>query len=206
MSTRSARSWQRRSETPALPWSSRGSSSPCAVTDKPDKLSDHALGLALHLNYANNPYVGRNEPSSQLIARIAAEAGQKDFWSSVKGSGRKTTQARVEEIYLSWASASDAVAKYFREMEAMEVKNKAGELDAAGQAELKKRTAEYWKLRNTDLAKHRDPKKGVFMHTASVDGDPMLQIIKQLTGVAGLEWGGTYASRPKDLHHFALKG
>jgi hypothetical protein len=33
----------------------------------------------------------------------------------------------------------------------------------------------------------------------------MLQIIKQLTGEAGLEWGGTYGSQAKDLHHFALK-
>ena len=44
------------------------------------------------------------------------------------------------------------------------------------------------------------------MHTTSVEGDPMLEIIKQLTGPAGLEWGGTYGGRAKDLHHFALKG
>ena len=35
----------------------------------------------------------------------------------------------------------------------------------------------------------RDPRKGFFAHTAGVSGDPMLEIIKQLTGPAGLEWG-----------------
>lgn len=184
----------------------QGDFQPRAVTGKPDKLSDHALGLALHLNYKNNPYIGRNEAASQLIARIAEEAGQEKFWSSIKGSGRHTTQERVEEIYQSFAAASDAVRKYFLEMDALEVKAKAGELDADGQAELKKRTKEYWQLRNSDLAKHRDPRNGLFMHTTGVDGDPMLQIIKQLTGPAGLEWGGTYSGRAKDLHHFALKG
>jgi len=111
----------------------------------------------------------------------------------------------VEEIYRSWAAASDAVAKYFLEMEGMEEQQKAGKLDTAGLAELARRKAEYKNLRNTDLAKHRDPKNGVFMHTANADGDPMLQIIKQLTGVAGLQWGGTFTTKPKDLHHFALK-
>lgn len=183
----------------------QGDFQPRAVTGKPDKLSDHALGLALHLNYKNNPYVGRNEAASQLIARIAEEAGQEKFWNSVRGQGRKTSQEKVEEIYTSWAAASDAVAKYFTEMKAMEVKDKAGELDADQKAELKKRRKEYENLRDTDLAKHRDPANGVFMHTTGVEGDPMLQIIKQLTGEAGLEWGGTYGSRPKDLHHFALK-
>jgi hypothetical protein len=97
------------------------------------------------------------------------------------------------------------VAKYFLEMDALEVKAKAGELDAAGQEELRKRTKEYWQLRNSDLSKHRDPRNGFFLHTTGVEGDPMLQIIKQLTGPAGLEWGGTYGGQAKDLHHFALK-
>ena len=184
----------------------QGDFQPRAVTGKPDKLSDHALGLALHLNYKNNPYIGRNEAASRLIARLAEEAGQEKFWSSIKGSGRKTTQARVEEIYRSFAAASDAVAKYFLEMDALEVKAKAGELDAAGRAELKKRTKEYWQLRNSDLAKHRDPRDGIFLHTTNMEGDPMLQIIKLLTGPAALEWGGTYSGRAKDLHHFARKG
>jgi len=184
----------------------QGDFQPRAVTGKPKKLSDHALGLALHLNYKNNPYVGRNQAASALIARLAADAGQEKFWSSITGSGRRTTQARVEEIYRSIAAASDAVAKYFLEMDALEVKDKAGELDAAGQAELSKRRKEYVQLRDSDLAKHRDPRKGIFLHTTGVDGDPMLQIIKQLTGPAGLEWGGTYGGQEKDLHHFALKG
>jgi hypothetical protein len=184
----------------------QGDFQPRAVTNKPHKLSDHALGLALHLNYKNNPYIGRNEAASKLIARIAEEAGQEKFWSSIRGSGRHTAQARIEEIYRGFAAASDAVAKYFLEMDALAEKDKAGELDADGQAELKKRTKEYWQLRNSDLAKHRDPRSGIFMHTTTVEGDPMLQIIKQLTGPAGLEWGGTYSDRPKDLHHFALKG
>ena len=188
----------------------QGDFQPRAVTGKPNKLSDHALGLALHLNYKNNPYIGRNKAASALIARIAEDAGQERFWKSIKGSGRKTTQARVEEIYLSFAAASDAVRKYFLEMDALEVKHRAGELDADGQAELKKRTKEYDQLRYSDLAMgggaQRDPRQGFFMHTTGVDGDPMLEIIKQLTGPAGLEWGGTYTSQPKDLHHFALKG
>ena len=188
----------------------QGDFQPRAVTGKPDKLSDHALGLALHLNYRNNPYIGRNKAASALIARIAEEAGQERFWASVKGSGRKTTQAKVEEIYLSFAAASDAVRKYFLEMDALEVKNRAGELDAAGQAELKKRKKEYDQLRHSDLAMgggtQRDPRQGFFVHTTGVEGDPMLEIIKQLTGPAGLEWGGTYTTQPKDLHHFALKG
>jgi hypothetical protein len=184
----------------------QGDFQPRAVTGKPDKLSDHALGLALHLNYKNNPYIGRNKAASALIARLAEQAGQEKFWSSIKGSGRRTTQDRVEEIYRSFAAASDAVAKYFLEMDALEVKAKAGELDAAGQEELRKRTKEYWQLRNSDLAKHRDPRNGIFLHTTGVEGDPMLEIIKQLSGPAGLEWGGTYGGQAKDLHHFALKG
>ena len=188
----------------------QGDFQPRAVTGKPNKLSDHALGLALHLNYKNNPYIGRNKEASALIARIAEEAGQERFWASIKGSGRKTTQARVEEIYLSFAAASDAVRKYFLEMDALDFKNRAGELDAVGQAELKKRKKEYEQLRHSDLAMgagaQRDPRQGFFMHTTGVEGDPMLEIIKQLTGPAGLEWGGTYTSQPKDLHHFALKG
>jgi hypothetical protein len=183
----------------------QGDFQPRAVTGKPDKLSDHALGLALHLNYKNNPYIGRNKAASALIARLAEGAGQEKFWSSIKGSGRRTTQDRVEQIYRSFAAASDAVAKYFLEMDALEVKAKAGELDAAGQEELRKRTKEYWQLRNSDLSKHRDPRNGFFLHTTGVEGDPMLQIIKQLTGPAGLEWGGTYGGQAKDLHHFALK-
>jgi len=182
-----------------------GKFQPRPVTGNPKKLSDHGLGLALHLNYKNNPYVGRNDKASELIARVAAEAGQKDFWSSVRGQGVKTSQARVEEIYRRWAAASDAVARYFHEMEAMEVQAKAGKLDASQLAELKKRQDEYKQLQKSDLTKSRDPKNGVFKHTTNVEGDPMLQIIKQLTGVAGLEWGGTYKTRPKDLHHFALK-
>jgi len=188
----------------------QGDFQPRPVTGAKNKLSDHALGLALHLNYKNNPYIGRNEEASALIARIAEEAGQERFWKNIKGSGRKTTQARVEEIYLSFAAASDAVRKYFLEMDALDVKHKAGELDADGQAELAKRKKEYDKLRYSDLSmgKHgqRDPRQGFFMHTTGVEGDPMLEIIKQLTGPAGLEWGGTYTGRKKDLHHFALKG
>ena len=42
----------------------QGDFQPRAVTDKPDKLSDHALGLALHLNYKNNPYIGRNKAAA----------------------------------------------------------------------------------------------------------------------------------------------
>lgn len=187
----------------------QGDFQPRPVTGKKDKLSDHALGLALHLNYKNNPYVGRNKAASALIARIAGEAGQEKFWSSIRGSGRKTSQARVEEIYAGFAAASDAVRKYFLEMDALQVKHDAGELDAAGQAELKRRKAEYEQLRTTDLAmgkkNYRDPRAGFFLHTMGVDGDPMLEIIKQLTGPAGLEWGGTYSGRAKDLHHFALK-
>jgi hypothetical protein len=188
----------------------QGDFQPRAVTGDKNKLSDHALGLALHLNYKNNPYVGRNKEASALIARIAEEAGQERFWKSIKGSGRKTTQARVEEIYLSFAAASDAVRKYFLEMDALDVKNRAGELDADGQAELKKRKKEYDQLRYSDLSmgkySQRDPRQGFFMHTTGVEGDPMLEIIKQLTGPAGLEWGGTYSGQKKDLHHFALKG
>ena len=188
----------------------QGDFQPRAVTGKPNKLSDHALGLALHLNYKNNPYVGRNKAANALIARIAQEAGQGKFWGSIRGSGRKTSQARVEEIYAGFAAASDAVRKYFLEMDGLQFKHDAGELDAAGEAELKKRKTEYEHLRTTDLSmgnnKYRDPREGFFLHTTGVDGDPMLEIIKQLTGPAGLEWGGTYSGQAKDLHHFALKG
>jgi hypothetical protein len=67
----------------------QGDFQPRAVTGKPEKRNDHALGLTLYLNYKNNPYVGRNEAASKLIARLAAEAGQKDFWSSVGGPGAR---------------------------------------------------------------------------------------------------------------------
>jgi hypothetical protein len=32
----------------------------------------------------------------------------------------------------------------------------------------------------------------------------MLQLIKLFAIEAGLEWGGEFKERPKDLHHFAL--
>ncbi|WP_163509333.1 M15 family metallopeptidase [Fodinicola acaciae] len=185
-----------------------GKFQPRAVTGKPGRLSDHALGLALHLNYARNPYIGRNNKVADLIERVAAEAGKPSFWKTTSGVGRKSTEADIERAYRTYAHASDALGRYFSELAEMEAANAAGRLDAAGQAEMKKRQAERAAVNKAHAlseGSHRDPTKGFFAHTAGVAGDPMLALIKALTLQAGLEWGGTYGSRPKDLHHFALK-
>jgi len=181
-----------------------GKFQPRAVTGNPNKLSDHGLGLALHLNYARNPYIGRNSEVSALIEKIAAGAGHDKFWDSIKGKGRHTQEKDIERVYRLYAETSDAVAAYFRAIDVMAAAEKAGTLDDTGKAELAKRRKEMKLFRSKDFT-GRDPRQGLFAHTAGVSGDPMLEIIKQLTGPAGLEWGGVYGSKPKDMHHFALK-
>lgn len=181
-----------------------GAFQPRATTDKENSLSDHALGLALHLNYTNNPYLGRKTSSGNaaapILERIAAEAGLPDFWGSLRRRKGEGTQDHVTRTYGIYAAASDAVARYFQALD-------SGRLDAA---ETAKRKAEYETVKRAQAGgkgteSARDPKRGFFAHTANVNGDPMLQLIKLLTGPAGLQWGGTYGSRPKDMHHFALK-
>lgn len=183
-----------------------GAFQPRATTDKEDSLSDHALGLALHLNYESNPYLGRTtkagNKAAPIIEKIVALAGKKGFWSDLpRKSGKKGGESReehVERAYKTYAFASDAVARYFQEMD-------SGKLDAAELAKRKEEYAIVWNAQAGGDWRKRDPKKGFFVHTTHMAGDPMLQLIKLLTISAGLQWGGEYKSRPKDLHHFALK-
>jgi hypothetical protein len=192
-----------------VPVKFEGKFQPRGVTGNESKLSDHALGLALHLNYEQNPYIGRNDAVAKLIERIAADAGRAGFWKSVRGKGRYSNEADIERAYGAYAHASDAVARYFQELAAMEAALKAGDLDADGQAEMRKRQGERAQINaahSKGRGQYRDPTKGFFAHTAGDQGDPMLGLIKLLTLQAGLEWGGTYGGRKQDLHHFALKG
>ena len=172
-----------------------GAFQPRATTDKPDSLSDHALGLALHLNYKNNPYLGRKGKTSSLAAgiieRIAAGAGQEDFWKAVGPQKKQSAHDRIVTNYQTYASVSDAVAAYFQAMDKLEGK------------QLEDRKAEYAIVKSANSG--RDPKNGFYMHTTHTDGDPMLKLVLLLAEKAGLQWGGIYNSRPKDLHHFALK-
>jgi hypothetical protein len=172
-----------------------GAFQPRATTDKPDSLSDHALGLALHLNYANNPYIGRQGATSSkaasIIEKIAAGAGHEDFWKEVGPQKKQSAHDRIVTNYHAYANVSDAVKAYFTEMDSLEGAEKAA------------RQKEYIVVKAANAG--RDPKEGFYAHTANQDGDPMLQLVLLLAEGAGLQWGGTYASRPKDLHHFALK-
>ena len=183
-----------------------GKFQPRVATVKERKLSDHALGLALHLNYKSNPFVGRNKAATKIIEEIAAAAGQDKFWKSVSQGGK--SQKAIRSAYEAYAKASDAVAAYFKAADVLAKAEQAGTLDADGKAELAKRRKEEAILRATDFAMSggatRDPRQGFFAHTANVDGDPMWGIIEQLTTVAKLQWGGMYGGG-KDLHHFALK-
>jgi hypothetical protein len=174
----------------------QGAFQPRPTTDKPDSLSDHALGLALHLNYKNNPYIGRKGKTSSaaavIIEKIAAGAGHDDFWKSVGAQKKQSAHDRIVTNYHAYATVSDAVAAYFRAMDKLE-----------GQ-ELEDRKAEYAVVKSANAG--RDPKNGFYLHTANTAGDPMLKLVLLLAEKAGLQWGGIYNSRPKDLHHFALKG
>ena len=187
----------KRIKADGVPVKFEGAFQPRATTDKPNNLSDHALGLALHLNYSNNPYIGRlgktGSQAAKIIERIAAEAGQTDFWGGLRQRKKETDLAHVERSYHAYAAASDAVKAYFQALD-------TGDLAAD---EAAKRKKEYEVLEKAHAG--RDPKRGFFAHTAHFEGDPMLQLIKLLTITAGLQWGGQYRSRPKDLHHFALK-
>jgi hypothetical protein len=194
-----------------VPVKFEGTFQPRAVTGKPENLSDHALGLALHLNYERNPYIGRNDFVADLIERISASSGQPGFWKTVKAKGRASSEADIERVYAAYAHTSDAVGRYFQELAEMEAADKEGRLDAAGQAEMRKRQKDrdrYNAAHSKGGGNFRDPTKGFYAHTAGVAGDPMLALVKLLTlsDGAGLEWGGTYGGRAKDLHHFALKG
>ena len=172
-----------------------GAFQPRATTDKPDSLSDHALGLALHLNYANNPYIGRKGKTSTaaaaIIERIASGASHAEFWKEVGPQKKQSKHDRVVENYHAYAEVSDAVAAYFKLMDHLE-----GD-------QLAERKKEYDVVKSANSG--RDPRNGFYAHTATSDGDPMLQLVLLLAEGAGLQWGGIYNSRPKDLHHFALK-
>jgi hypothetical protein len=179
-----------------------GAFSPRATTDKASSLSDHALGLALHLNYKSNPYIGRKgtrgSQAAEIIERIVASTGEADFWNELRLRKSESRGAHVERVYQAYASASDAVAAYFQALD-------AGTLSAAEQTKRKKEYEIVKKAHAGGDPKLRDPKRGFFVHTVHAAGDPMLELIKLLTIAAGLQWGGEYWSRPKDLHHFALK-
>jgi hypothetical protein len=179
-----------------------GAFQPRATTDKASSLSDHALGLALHLNYKSNPYIGRlgkrGSQAAEIIERIVGQTGEADFWDELRLRKNESRGAHVERVYQAYASASDAVAAYFQALD-------AGTLSAAEQTKRKKEYEIVKKAHAGGDPKLRDPKRGFFVHTAHAAGDPMLELIKLLTLTAGLQWGGEYWTRPKDLHHFALK-
>lgn len=188
-----------------VPMKFEASFQPRPVTGNASSLSNHALGLAIHLNYAQNPFVGRNKQVKAIIDRIYQQAHGDTFWDNVKPSGRVHDDAEIERLYDMYASGSDAIASYFGAIEAMEAEKRAGTLDAVGLADLTRRKSERATLRRHDFGRNRKPEEGMFAHTRDLDGDPMLALIKQLTGPANLVWGGTYRTG-RDLHHFDLRG
>src|SRR5215211_2241648 len=106
-----------------MPVKFAGAFQPRATTDQPDKLSDHALGLALHLNYDNNPYIGRTGASGSaaaaIIEKIAAGAGHPDFWKEVGPQKKQSAHDRVVANYRAYADVSDAMKAYFEAMDTM---------------------------------------------------------------------------------------
>jgi hypothetical protein len=115
-----------------------GAFQPRAVTGKPDSLSDHAVGLALHLNYEFDPYIGRRWTNkktrqkgrfiSEIIQRALNAKNIKSYtWLAIhevekpKHKGKATAEQEkedrttyIETLYERYTSASDALVHYFK--------------------------------------------------------------------------------------------
>lgn len=194
-----------------------GAFQPRAVTGDASSLSDHALGLAMHLNYERDPYV-RDTAVVNIIERATKAEGMSEFtWKGLAKDGG-SREAHIESLFAQYAGASDALAKYFGEIHAMEkhlADAKAGKvkdlkpdsLDAMKKdLEQRKKDLALLKKGGSDFA-GRDPGLGFFAHSPGVVAakDPLLQVVKLLTLKAELQWGGEYVNQKKDLHHYALK-
>jgi hypothetical protein len=115
-----------------------GAFQPRATTGKPNSLSDHALGLALHLNYQFDPYIGRRWTDkkthkkgrfiSEIIQRALNAKNIKSYtWLAIqevekpKHTGKATAEQEkedrskyIETLYERYTSASDALVDYFK--------------------------------------------------------------------------------------------
>jgi len=195
-----------------------GAFQPRAVTGNASALSDHALGLAMHLNYERDPYV-RDTAVVKIIERATQAEGMTDFsWKGLSKNGG-SREAHIEWLFGQYAGASDALGKYFGQIPALEqqlalaksgrAKGMTPSILATMQKDVTQRREDLalLKKKGSDFA-GRDPSMGFFAHVAGTESakDPVLQIVKQLTLKAELQWGGEYTAQAKDLHHYAFKG
>ncbi|HKT05879.1 MAG TPA: M15 family metallopeptidase [Rugosimonospora sp.] len=179
--------------------------------------SMHCYGMAVDINYAGNPFVGRTdkdtvEAGDQTTAMVKratllmhghatdVRATPHDLRRNQLDDSKEARAARAERAVQVWQthrSSSDAVRDYLRLTDA--------QLSTLVSAGGHGHDLDWWRARlaedrtvagNAEFHGHTDPSRHGFM-------DLTRELVELLVR-AGLSWGGAYASG-KDIMHFDLR-
>ena len=163
------------------------------------RISNHAFGIAIDVNYRGNPFIGRSEAVDQLLNRASQFMLDEEFHI------RQAQAGNVEAIRARYERASNALRAYFALRDDRDAL--AQHLAARG-FDTGDETIEQWLAQiNNDFA-NPSLMSDLAMTGAGTNRDPAAgfidlsaQLVEALSGQAGLFWGGQYQSG-KDLMHF----
>ena len=167
------------------------------------KISYHAFGLAIDVNYKGNPFIARSKTVANIIKRATLLVLGKEINIRIRPPSGYTISQLVER----YKKASDALKKYFNfRSNSASLTNRLSKLSSGLKSELIKKslptdTTGWLKLikadyTNTTLQKEfasRDPASGFI--------DLKKELVVALVSHAGLLWGGQYRTG-KDFMHF----
>lgn len=166
------------------------------------RISNHAFGLAIDVNYRGNPFIARSATVDDIIARAT------EFVLGDEIRIRRRQPDTTEEIRARYERASDALRSYFAMRENRQALT--AHLTARG-LPTDTETVDRW-MRQITADYQNTTLQGEFATPrGSPDRDPAAgfidlsqELVEALTGRAGLTWGGAYA-RGKDIMHFGWR-
>jgi hypothetical protein len=175
--------------------------------------SMHCYGLAVDINYAGNPFVGRpRKGGNPVVAAVgratlllpgnayALDALPADLPSARGGDSAKARAANADRAGQLWDhlhGASEALKAYLNLTDAELARRVAADGHGHDLGWWQAKLAEDRRVsQDSEFSDHTDPAAGGFM-------DLRRELVEVLVG-AGLTWGGCYRTG-KDIMHFDLR-
>jgi hypothetical protein len=162
--------------------------------------SMHCYGLAVDINYAGNPFVGRKggNPAVEATKRATLLLSGSEYTLNALPAGLAGGNAkRSTQMWDHLHGASEALKAYLNLSDAELAQRVAANGHGHDLAWWTAQLAEDRKLSsNSEFKGHTKPETGGFM-------DLSRELVEVLSG-AGLTWGGAYR-KGKDIMHFDLR-
>lgn len=157
------------------------------------RISNHAFGIAIDVNYSGNPFIGRSARTDQIIARAI------QFMTGTTLHIGQAQPGNLLQIRQRYEDASNAIRRYFA-MRNNPVALRAHMTRQRMNTSLKNVRKQLRQI-NLDYQNHYLRRELANRNPAAGFIDLSQQLVEALGNQAGLLWGGQYPGG-KDMMHF----